>query len=700
MRAETIALALVVAVPIFFNAIALWPELTPIANVNDDAVHELLVIRANAAIDRGENPVDFWAPDLELGFPQFVYYQHLPHLAVVAIDRILLERVDIVLVFNLVRYVLLVAFPLTVLWSMRTMSFSPVAAAIGAACSSVLSSNGLLGFDYDSYVWRGSGVFTQLFAMHLSFIVLAALYRLLVTGRGYAIAVVGLAALILSHLLYAYMMAISSILLVLAGVRRSIPVRTVRLAIVGVTSGVIASYMVVPAALSGQFLEVSPYLQRYKYDSFGAPTVLDHLFSGRLLDAGHLPVFTVLLGVGIVAAAVTRFRPALLAVGLFVVWLVLYFGRPTLGPLADLLPFHQILFFHRFIGGVHLAAILLIGFGGAWLWELGAPWRHPARLVPATAALALLLVPAMQQRWDYYALNASWIAQTSAAIDRDVNAQTILSTLASLPPGRVYAGLRTDWADELDFGIPFRSVRMYNLLAFRRIAALTQPYQGLSLNADLLFDFDATREVDYRVFGVTYVIAPATHQLPNFLEPIRRTPLYVLYAAPASAAARFAAVTDTVRAPTQVELFSIMRSWLHGPAPDTHVLRIEYPAEPGGSTGASQPGCADGGTIESDRVEPSRVEAVVRCASAATLVLNMTYHPNWRVTVDGAATETFMVSPSMVGINVPAGRHTVIADYRSTPMKAPLLIVGGIVLAVVVVGGRRLDRVDARLTAR
>jgi hypothetical protein len=458
--------------------------------------------------------------------------------------------------------------------------------------------------------------------------------------------------------------------------------------------------MIVPAALTGQYLEVSPYLQRFKFDSFGAPEVLGFLFSGRLLDAYHVPVFTVLLAVGIVAAFVTRARVALLAVGLFVVWLVLYFGRPTLGPLADLLPFHQILYFHRFIGGVHLAAIMLIGFGGAWLWELTAPWRHPARLVPATAALVLVLVPAMQERGAYYASNATWIEQTKAAIDRDTDTRAILSTLASLPRGRVYAGLRTDWADELDFGIPFKSVRMYNLLAFEAIPALTQPYQDLSLNADILFDFDPANEADYRVFGVTYVLAPATRTLPDFLKAIRRTPLYTLYAAPASAAARYAMVTDRVRAPTQTELFSIMRTWLHGPEPDTHVLRIDYPAGPAGSTGASGPGCSDGGAIESDRIAPSRVEAVVRCASAATLVLNMTYHPNWRVTVDGTAVDTYMVSPSMIGIDLPAGRHAVVAEYRSTPIKAPLLVLGGVVLLAMVVARRALERIDARAVAR
>jgi hypothetical protein len=700
-RPETVILALLVAVPILFNAIELVPELTSVPNVNDDAAHLLFVERANDAIAQGADPVDFWVPDLELGFPQFVYYQHLPHLAVVALDRILLQRVDIVTVFNAVRYLLLVGLPLTVFWSMRRMGFGVVAAAIGAAASSLLSSGGRLGFDYDSYVWRGFGVFTQLVAMHLSFITLALLHGVLDRGRGYLAAIVALSALVLSQLLYAYMMAISAIVVALCASWRLLPLRAARLGVVGVAAGLIAAYMIVPAALSSYWLNESPYLETYKYDSFGAGPILQWLVTGQLLDSGRLPVLTVLLAIGILAALVTRSRPALIALALFVVWLVLYFGRPTLGGLVDLFPLHNALFFHRFIGGVHLAATLLIGAGGAWLWALVAPWRGALRLAAVTAGLAFVLVVAMREHADYYASNAAWIQQTTAAIDRDADAKAIFDTLAALPPGRVYAGQRKDWGDQLDFGLPFRSVRMHDLVTFRGIPSWAVPYQGPSLNSDLVFDFDPTNPAHYAVFGVTYVIAPSTRQLPDFLRPLRRTPLYTLYSAPASAAARYAAVADTVRVPSPAELLPVMRDWLLGPLPAAgKVLRIDFPAAPAGATGSTVPGCDSGGTIGSERIEQGRVTVVASCPSAATLVLSITYHPNWHVTSDGVPVATFMVSPSVIGVSLPPGTHTVIAEYRSTPIKTPLLIVGGVVLAAATLARRRIERLDARLAAR
>jgi hypothetical protein len=55
-------------------------------------------------------------------------------------------------------------------------------------------------------------------------------------------------------------------------------------------------------------------------------------------------------------------------------------------------------------------------------------------------------------------------------------------------------------------------------------------------------------------------------------------------------------------------------------------------------------------------------------------VLKVTYHANWHVMVDGAEVAAFIVSPSSVGVSLPASQHFVSAQYVSTPVKAPLLV--------------------------
>ena len=125
-----------------FNAFALLPEVTvPVPNVNDDAEHVLFIQQSSEALTNGQDPLDFWVPQLELGFPQFLYYQNLPHLAVVALGKLTFGLIPLRTLFDLVRYLLLVGFPLTVFWSMRRLGFSDVAAAIGAAAGSLLAGN-------------------------------------------------------------------------------------------------------------------------------------------------------------------------------------------------------------------------------------------------------------------------------------------------------------------------------------------------------------------------------------------------------------------------------------------------------------------------------------------------------------------------------------------------------------------------------
>ena len=87
--------------------------------------------------------------------------------------------------------------------------------------------------------------------------------------------------------------------------------------------------------------------------------------SGQLFDVDRLPVLTFLLAVGILAVLVARRRPAVLVLVLFGIWLVLYFGRPSVAFLVDLLPLHDALLLHRFVGSVDIAAIILMGIGGA-----------------------------------------------------------------------------------------------------------------------------------------------------------------------------------------------------------------------------------------------------------------------------------------------------------------------------------------------
>lgn len=692
-RFRLLALALV-GIPVLVNAVMLLPEVTSGApNLNDDAFHYLFVQGAADAIANGRNVLDFWIPQQGLGFPQFLYYQNLPHLAVAGLHTILAGTVDLFTTFNLVRYLLLVGFPLTVYWSMRRMGFSIVAAAVGAASSSLLSSDFRYGFEYDSYLWRGFGVYTQLWAMHLSFISLACVWRVLQRGTGYLPAILALSALALSHLIYAYMMAITVGVLFVLFLRRGLILATAtRLVILGILVAVATAEMWLPFLTGYKYLAASPYLEPYKYDSFGAPTILGWLFSGDLLDHGRLPVLTVLLGLGLVASVVRRSRLGIAVVAGFLVWLVLYFGRPTLGWLVGLLPLPEGFLFHRVVGEMDIFVIMLVGVGGAAVWRtfsrLPIPrLRSELRPVIALAALLLVLAPAVTERIGFFAQNTIWMNETADAFHSDADLQVLLATLAAQPPGgRTYAGLRTGWGATMTVG----QTKVTDALTFDAIPAVSPPYAGPSLNSDLFWSFRDDDPSQFDLLDVRYVLAPSGLAAPSFYTPIQTTKKYVLYRVQTSGAAEYVAIVARQQEPNQGALFDATLAWFNSADPGARrFIRWDYATPAGPATTSA--GCPGGGKTDFEYDATDAVHVVVECPAAATLAIKVTYHPNWHVTVDGRPVETFMVSPSFVGIDLPAGKHTVDAVYEATPAKTPLFLVGLIVVGLAALFRRRLD---------
>src|SRR5204863_3246950 len=97
------------------------------------------------------------------------------------------------------------------------------------------------------------------------------------------------------------------------------------------------------------------------------------------------------------------------------------------------------------------------------------------------------------------------------------------------------------------------------------------------------------------------------------------------------------------------------------------------PVAGAGPAGCAGPG-AGAGTITETLVLPARIDLDVSCPEASTVVLKVTYHPSWRVAIDGREVRPFMVSPSFIGVAAPAGAHHVRAEYRSTALKSVLLV--------------------------
>ncbi len=318
-----------------------------------------------------------------------------------------------------------------------------------------------------------------------------------------------------------------------------------------------------------------------------------------------------------------------------------------------------------------------------------ASWRP---LVAATVLIAIL-VPALAERTTFYSDNTRHMQTADSAIKADDGLAAIVATLKSYPTGgRVYAGLREDWGNQLALG----SLNVRDVLIFNDIAVAGPPYQGLSLNSSLIWWFRDHVASQYDLLDARYVITPATLEVPDFYRLIQRSGKYALYQVPTTGVAEYVAIASRQRKATQRDLFDANVAWFRSDEPGAdRFIHWDY-MTPAGLPDLS-PGCPAGGKTLFEADDLDSLQVVVDCPTAADLMLKVTYHPNWAVTVDGQPTSTFMVSPSYVGIHLPAGKHHVVATYEATPSKVPLLVGGLVLLAIAILFRRHLDRLPTRL---
>jgi hypothetical protein len=344
---------------------------------------------------------------------------------------------------------------------------------------------------------------------------------------------------------------------------------------------------------------------------------------------------------------------------------------------------------------VCLAAILLIGLGGAAVWQVFRPRLSYLRVGVAVVAMLLILSPAVAERMSFYSDNTLFLQRSMDAVNSDADAQAIIQTVSTLPAGRVYAGLPATYGNEMRFG----DLAFYNLLPFYGIESLAPPTESMSLNADFIWDFDDKNQDDFDLFNVRYLIAPANMAVADFLTPIKETSKYTLDSAPTSGFAEYVAIASRQAVLTQSALFQINLAWerTHTLPAEREYTRFDYPATVEGSGPSSGAACPGGGKTDFKLFQASRIDLVVECPADSTLVIKTTYHPNWQVSVDGVVAPDFMVSPSYIGVTLPAGKHTVNAIYQATPIKAPVIVLGAFTALLLLILRARLDRFAERI---
>lgn len=559
-------------------------------------------------------------------------------------------------------------------------------------------------------------------------------YRVLQEGRGYFWAVLLLSATLMSHLLYGYMafltLAVFAVIVPLrfkvrwsrssqsgTPVQRSRPRRSRRstkfetpslvvdilgrsgrLILLFLLVVAVTSYFLVPFFLDLRYLNSSTLIFPFLYDSHGHSAVLRGLVEGDLFDFNRFPSLTILLFVGL-AISLFRWRKEffLVPVAVFLLWLLLFFGRPTWGSLLNLLPMSHDILFYRFIGGVHLGGICLIAvaLGALWRWAVS---RANGWYTAAAVVLSLLvLLPVFIERRSYLEQNTATLEECQRlehAEEQDVAA--LFEELKRLPPGRVYTG-RAHWSKE-EWGTNYAAgcTRIQSRAYIEGLDMMGSFYHRYSLTSDVLDDFDETRLDQYNLFNVRYVIAPEGQRFPDFVKPFQQFGRHILYQVETTGYFDLVG-SEMAFAGPKTDFIPAASSWLASELPKIKqhpVVSISSPSQeiPTPLSEASDImskaefslGAARGAVLVED-IGSNYFAAEVAVERESILLLKASYHPNWRAIVDGIEVDTIMLMPGFVGIQLPPGNHQVWIEYRSRGLRTVLLVLGLLVLPLIAI---------------
>ena len=670
-----------------FQAVLLAPELRiERVPVNDAVFHLAASERLGQSILHREPFLDPWVSEWSLGYPVWRTYQPLPHLLAAGVLAIGRPFGSPAALFAALQYALLVLLPISAYAAARGLGLGRTGA--GLASLLILAPSGAgefgrYGLEYGAFIWRGSGLYTQLVALHFFLLALAATSRALDSGRGRAGAGALLAATALSHIVFGYAVAASAVLLALTGPAGQRRRRIGRLFAIAAFAAALTAWFVAPIFLARGEINHSRWESAEKWNSFGAPSILHELGSGRLFDSGRLPALTLFLLAGaILAAARLRDPLARRLLALTVAWLALFFGRATWGKAIALAGVPADMPMHRFQGAFECFAVLLAAWGLETALRLCAGRRALRALLIAAIAAGAAAIGIERAR--YLADNARWGDRNLQAFNREAGdlraAMAMARRIVSERPGRVSGGKAAEWGSTFKVG----DTPMFAFLTLEHFDQVSFLYHAMSKTSDIMVLRDESNDVHDFVFGIRCVVAPATWQAPAFLHSRGVYGRFAVYEG--SPSGYFGLVDVAARSSVARDgEYDVDSFWLGTPWTAVGLVAAFDRLEPGFpefAVGAPTPAVpyrllSARGEVVSETAAPGTFRARIHALRACDAFVKVTWDPRLSATVDGKPALLRRVTPGFGAVAVPPGLHDVVVRYRPGPLR-PILFFAGL----------------------
>jgi len=686
-----------------FNVIFLWSELTAQKFIyNDEIYHRSIVENLNTALEQKKNIIDFWVGNIDLGVSAFHDYQHLPHFLMGLFYRLTHSFVSLTQIFNIFRYLLLILLPVVFFYAAKRLYFDYLAAGFSALFCSLLSENYLLGLSYNNYLWRGGGIFPQLWAVFFFPLAVAEIYNFL-KGKGRLFwSVLLFIAVALSQIFYGYALFLCSVVFIfITPKKKEIYNRAKKLFFICLIVVLVTSYFFIPLVSTLKYTAKSIYIPSWKWDSFGAKVILNDLFEGQIFDFVRFPSITILFFIGILSILFLKLYKKenyryLLFLTIFS--LFLYFGRPFWGFLLNLLPFTRLFQWYRFVGIFQIFSVFIVGIG---LSSVLSRIKKSGVLILSAALIAILVIPVFKERINFYQGNKEMQAQQNQAVNQfSRELSEIERTIKTLPSARIYAGLSNTFGDYPYYLI--NSIPLHAILTQLGFDVFGFSYHSQSLSTDIRLNFKDSSPEQYNLFNIRYVLLHKTWTPASFYKKIKEFDNFVLYEVPTTG------YFDLVDVPAifygqEVDFFQANLNWLSS----SLVSQKQYPIvelgkEPDKLFGLPVFNFQDvddrvlnnfiqnqplKGEILQESVEFNKYSAQFKTNEKSYLLLKINYHPNWRVYVDSKEVVPVMLTPGFIGTGIEPGTHEVLFVYRLPFYKTIFLLFGFLILLILLLKG-------------
>ena len=728
---------------------------------NDNAFQYALIDRTNTIWDYATTTcqdntlchvsylIDHWVPNWAEGYNLPNYYSHVPQILIVGSYRlfttlhVIPTTVSLFQYYHSIIYLLLASLPLVMFFTFRLLHCSWMTAGFASFFALLISTDGLYGIDQTSFLWRGWGLSSQLFALIWFPLAIAAAIQYTIFSehkkRNLLLSIGFLTATTAGHLGIGMMAWMAVAVIACSPVvfaffdKKSVKeliqqalLSTKQTCMLIIPTFILLSYWIIPVFTGGNYHNTSVWDPVWKFNSFGIIEVITKFVGGELFDFGRLPIMTALILIGLFVTFITdETKKHIQPLGiLFFFFLVLFFGRTTWGGLIDLIPGMSDFHGHRFIVGLHLTGLFLAPIGTLWLVDtlsniLSKLLHTKNYLLYINSYLFIgllayfLLTPHIIS---YAKHNDTLIASGNSAYEKAKSDMDLLMTtlteLQATASGRIYALRGSEGSNFQIASSPY--YMQLSTYGFPTVLWLPETW---SPNSDTEQFFIEENPVHYDVYNIRYVVTPLEKKPQIFWKQLQTTNHWTLYEVATNGYIGIG-YSPSVVASQKTDFINLVHLWIQSSAPKDavfpelqitkkintttlphfsmvdpvtyqtpdatlHRLFAEPPIYVDTTKKINKPPMSVlSQTHIQDMVFTSTVEITAPCPTCV-VILKQTYHPNWRVTVNGNEAKLIEVFPSYLAVRVEQqGTYTIEFTYKPSSTKILLFISGFIILVV------------------